>query len=38
MSKVKQWAWDQAEKEVDNIILHVKLKNNLSAKNKLKIL
>ena len=24
MSKVKQWAWDCAEKEVDKIILQVK--------------
>ena len=24
MSKVKQWAWDEAEKEVDKIILQVK--------------
>ena len=30
MSKVKQWAWDQAEKEVDNIINE--LKNNSISK------
>jgi hypothetical protein len=30
MSKVKQWAWDQAEKEVDNIINQ--LKNNTISK------
>tara|TARA_X000001036_G_scaffold400236_1_gene404444 strand:- start:104 stop:292 length:189 start_codon:yes stop_codon:yes gene_type:complete len=24
MSKVKQWAWDEAEKSVDKIILQVK--------------
>ena len=30
MSKVKQWAWDQAEKEVDNIINQ--LKNNAISK------
>ena len=30
MSKVKQWAWDQAEKEVDNIINE--LKNNSITK------
>ena len=27
MSKVKQWAWDQAEKEVDNIINELKNKS-----------
>ena len=30
MSKVKQWAWDNAEKEVDNIINE--LKNNSISK------
>ena len=30
MSKVKNWAWDEAEKAVDNIILHVK--QNLISK------
>ena len=30
MSKVKQWAWDQAEKEVDSIINE--LKNNSISK------
>jgi len=30
MSKVKQWAWDQAEKDVDNIINE--LKNNSISK------
>ena len=30
MSKVKQWAWDCAEKEVDNIINE--LKNNSISK------
>ncbi len=30
MSKVKQWAWDQAEKEVDDIISQ--LKNNAISK------
>jgi len=30
MSKVKQWAWDQAEKEVDNILSQ--LKNNAFSK------
>ena len=30
MSKVKQWAWDNAEKEVDNILLQ--LKNNAISK------
>ena len=30
MSKVKQWAWDTAEKEVDNIINE--LKNNSISK------
>ena len=30
MSKVNQWAWDQAEKEVDNIINE--LKNNAISK------
>jgi len=30
MSKVKQWAWDQAEKEVDDILSQ--LKNNAISK------
>jgi len=30
MSKVKNWAWDEAEKAVDKIILHVK--QNLISK------
>ena len=30
MSKVKQWAWDEAEKQVDNIINE--LKNNSISK------
>jgi hypothetical protein len=30
MSKVMQWAWDEAEKEVDNIINQ--LKNNAISK------
>ena len=30
MSKVKQWAWDEAEKAVDKIILQVK--QNLISK------
>ena len=30
MSKVMQWAWDEAEKEVDKIILQVK--QNLISK------
>ena len=36
MSKVKQWAWDEAEKAVDNIILQVKL-GNLITKEQAKI-
>jgi len=35
MSKVKQWAWDEAEKAVDNIILQVK--QNLITKEQAKI-
>ena len=34
MSKVKQWAWDEAEEEVDKIIN--KLNKILSLKNKLR--
>ncbi len=35
MSKVKQWAWDEAEKAVDKIILQVK--QNLISKEQAKI-
>ena len=35
MSKVMQWAWDEAEKEVDKIILQVK--QNLISKEQAKI-
>jgi hypothetical protein len=35
MSKVKQWAWDEAEKQVDKIILQVK--QNLISKEQAKI-
>tara|TARA_B100001109_G_scaffold104213_1_gene85210 strand:- start:401 stop:595 length:195 start_codon:yes stop_codon:yes gene_type:complete len=35
MSKVKQWAWDEAEKAVDKIILQVK--QNLITKEQAKI-
>ena len=35
MSKVKQWAWDEAEKAVDKIILQVK--QNLITKETAKI-
>ena len=34
MSKVKQWAWDEAEKQVDKIILQVK--QNLISKEQAK--
>ena len=34
MSKVMQWAWDEAEKEVDKIILQVK--QNLISKEQAK--
>ena len=34
MSKVKQWAWDEAEKAVDKIILQVK--QNLISKEQAK--
>ena len=33
MSKVKQWAWDNAEKEVDSIIKELKNKYNQKKKN-----
>ena len=36
MSKVKQWAWDTAEKEVDDILSQ--LKNNVILKAKSKIM
>jgi hypothetical protein len=35
MGKVKQWAWDEAEKAVDKIILQVK--QNLISKEQAKI-
>ena len=37
MSKVKQWAWDQAEKAVDKIIADLKagVYNTTVAKNKI---
>jgi hypothetical protein len=35
MSKVMQWAWDEAEKQVDKIILQVK--QNLISKEQAKI-
>ena len=35
MSKVKQWAWDEAEKAIDKIILQVK--QNLISKEQAKI-
>ena len=35
MSKVKNWAWDEAEKAVDKIILQVK--QNLISKEQAKI-
>ena len=35
MSKVKQWAWDEAEKAVDKIILQVK-KNLINKETAIK--
>ena len=40
MSKVKQWAWDEAEKAVDKIILQVKqnlITKETAAKNIMKV-
>ena len=38
MSKVKQWAWDNAEKEVDNIINELKNKSISKEAAKAKIM
>ena len=40
MGKVKQWAWDEAEKAVDKIILQVKknlIKKETAAKDIMKV-